>query len=170
MADTAKTPGNPDTLLSMDDLVKKITTQADTIAKALAPLGEIARDADGKEVKPPKDTAGLNRLSTQAWCSQYQAQMKQYGGSSESAKDIRNASTALRKKLNEALLIAREMQEQIADADKALEAQARIFAESNGPKLQKMISKAELAIKKATERKEKLSKFATGGKAKKASA
>ena len=168
MAATPLKPGgNPDIELSNDELVKKLDTTLGTLGTALEPLGLIARDAEGKAIKPPKDSAGLIRLTMQAWRGQYKKQMKEYGGASDIADDLNNMSAALNRKLNECALQAKVMQELVRDADANLDSLAETFAKNNAPKITKLIAKEDERIRKAQDRREKLSKFATGKGSKK---
>lgn len=161
MADTNKTPANPDTQLNLDDLFKKLTGQAEAIGKALDGVSLSKKDADGKDTKPPTDTCGLARMTAQALRSKFKTQMKEYTGSSVRrtvADDISDKMTRIRKHAQDAAALAREVAEDLKDADAALAAQAKIFAETNAPKLEARIIREEDRAKKAQERADKLKK------------
>lgn len=161
MAET--TPAaNPDKALFWEAKVKKITDQAEQIAKALIPLCEINRDRDGKEIKPIKDVAGLSRQTAMAIRADYKEQMISYGGSYELGEDICGDTTILRRKLNECLTLAQGLKKKAADAGGNLDALFEYWAKHNAPKIQQEIDLEEQRMKRKAEKIDRLKKAVAG--------
>lgn len=167
MADTTKA-ANPDKELSWDEKVKKLVGQAEQIAKAAETVALIARDREGKEIKPATDVCGQSRITAMALRSDYIAQMKEYGGLPDLADHICSKTTRLRRVLSEAAKLAHDLAQDAQDANTNLDMMGTLYAQANAPKIQARLAKEEAAAKKTAERIDKLKKAAAGSTRRKA--